>query len=63
MVQTPVHIPQQNKEEVAGSHTSLINALVNNPQHLLIYTNGPQTKNGSNGTGMIAILLTDSTQR
>ena len=47
------NIPQQKKEVVAEAHTNLTNMLVNNPEHLLIYTDGSQTNTGSNGTGLV----------
>src|SRR6266705_2893381 len=50
-----IKIPKQKKEEVAESHISLVNSLVNNPSHLLIYTDGSQTTDNSNGTGLVAI--------
>jgi hypothetical protein len=50
-----VHIPQQKKDETAKTHINLTNTLVNNPEHLLIYTDGSQTKGASCGTGLIAI--------
>ena len=43
------------KETEAETHTSLVNNLCNDPKHLLIYTDGLQTKNGSNGTVLVAI--------
>ena len=49
------HISCQKKETEAETHTSLVNSLCNDPKHLLIYTDGLQTKNGSNGTGLVAI--------
>ena len=50
-----VNIPPQKKEEVAATHINLTNNLINNSQHLLLYTDGSQGKGGSNGTGMVAI--------
>jgi ribonuclease HI len=50
-----INIPRQKKEEVVEAHTNLTNMLVNNPEHLLIYTDGSQTRAGSNGTGLVAI--------
>ena len=54
-----VHISQQKKEEVAEAHISLTNDLVNDPRHLLLYTDGFQRtrRDGSNasGTGLVAI--------
>ena len=50
-----IHIPHQRKGGAAGSHTSLINTLTNNPQHLLIKLHRwIPDGNGSNGTGMVA---------
>ena len=49
------HISCQKKETEAETHTSLVNSLCNDPKHLLIYTDGSKTKNGSNGTGLVAI--------
>ena len=50
-----IHIPLQKKEEIAETHTNLSNTLANNPSHLLLYTDGSQTRTGSNGTGLVAI--------
>ena len=47
-----IHIPRQKKEEAAKTHTNLTNTLVNNPDHLLIYTDGSQTRDSSCGTGL-----------
>ena len=50
-----VYIPRQ---AAAEAHINLTNNLVNNPQHLLLYTDGSQKKNGSNGSngvGLVAI--------
>ena len=33
-----ISILQQKKDEVAEAHTNLINTLVNDPSHLLLYT-------------------------
>ena len=33
----------------------MTNTLVNDPSHLLLYTDGSQTRTGSNGTGLVAI--------
>ena len=49
------NIPLQKKEEVAESPTNLTNTLANNPSHLLLYTDGLQTRTGSNETGLVAI--------
>ena len=38
-----VNITLQKKEEVSGAHTSLINTLVNDPQHPLLYIDRSQT--------------------
>ena len=50
-----INIPLQKKEEVADSHTNLTNTLANNHSHLLLSTDGSQTRTGSSGTGLIAI--------
>ena len=50
-----ISIPQQKKDELAEAQTNLTNTLVNYPSHLLLYTDGSQTRTGSNGTGLIAI--------
>ena len=50
-----VNITQQKKEEASKAHTSLINTLLNDPQHLLLYTDGSQTKGSFCGTGMVSI--------
>ena len=50
-----ISIPLQKKDDVAEAHTNLTNTLVNDPSHLLLYTDGSQTRTGSNGTGLGAI--------
>ena len=49
-----VSIPRQKKVVVAEAHTNLTNMLVNNPEHLLIYTDRSQNNAGSNGIGLVA---------
>ena len=50
-----ISISLQEEEDVAEANTNLTNILVNDPSHLLLYTDGSQTRTGSNGTGLIAI--------
>ena len=50
-----VNITLQKMEEASGSHTSLINTLMNDPQHLHLYTDGSRTRGSSCGTGMVTI--------
>ena len=43
------------KTKQKTKNTNLVNSLCIDPKHLLIYTDGSQKRNGSNGTGMVAI--------
>ena len=50
-----IHISGQKRETEAKPHTSLVDSLCNDTKHLLIYTDGSQTKGSLNGTGLVAI--------
>ena len=50
-----INIPWQMKEELAEAHTNLTNVLIHDPEHLLIYTDGSQSREGLSGTGLAAI--------
>ena len=53
--QVSINIPRQKKEELADAHTNLTNVLINLPEYRLIYTDGSQSREGLNGTGLAAI--------
>ena len=50
-----INIPWQKKEELAETRTNLTNVLINDPEHLVINTDGSQTREGLSGTGLAAI--------